>query len=155
MTGKTLLLMSNEESFDLFWMKVSKMAEDMEVNERVLPRKRKMPKRFEDGAAAAEFPSSPKDMYRQVYFGAVDLLVQAIADGFDQQGYRTYRCLQDLLFKAIEKQDYTEQLKEVMEVFSSDINPNNLKIQRDTFANSCCYRRHCGSLNTYAAAEQC
>ena len=101
MTRKTLLLMRNEESFDLFWMKVSKTAEDMEVNEPVVPRRRKMPKRIEDGAAAAEFPSSPKDMYRQVYFEAHDLLVHAIADRFDQPGYRMYHCLQDLLFKAI------------------------------------------------------
>ena len=35
------------------------MAEDMEVNEPVVPRRRKMPKRFEDRAAEAEFPSSP------------------------------------------------------------------------------------------------
>ena len=75
-------------------------------------------------------------MYQQVYFEALDLLVQAIADWFDQPGYRMYCCLQDLLFKAIQKQDYTEQLKEVVEVFSSDINPNNLKIQLDILANS-------------------
>ena len=75
-------------------------------------------------------------MYRQVYFEALDLLMQAISDRFYQQGYRMCRCLQDLLFKAIQKQDYTEQLKEVVEVFSLDINPNNLNIQLDIFARS-------------------
>ena len=94
--------MRNEENFDLFWMKVCKMAEDMDVNDPVLPRRREMPKHFEDGAAAAEFPSSPKDMYRKVYFEALDLFVQAIADRFDQPDYRMYHCLQDLLFKAMQ-----------------------------------------------------
>ena len=98
-TRKTLLLMKNEESFDLFWIKVSKMAEDVEVNEPVLPKRRKMPKCFEDGAAAVEFPSSPKHMYRQLYFEALDLLVQAILDRFDQPGYGMYRCYKTFSLK--------------------------------------------------------
>ena len=64
MTRMTLLSMSNEENFDLFWMKVGKMKEDVGVGEPVLPRRRKVPKRFEDGATPAKFPSSSKELFR-------------------------------------------------------------------------------------------
>ena len=56
------------------------MAAELEVSDPVLPRNRKVPKRFEEGSAPAEFHSTPKDLYRQVYYEALNLLVQAIGD---------------------------------------------------------------------------
>ena len=94
MTKKTLFSMRNEQNFDFFWVKVGKMTEDVDVGDTVLPRRRKMPKKFED-RAPPEFPSSAKDMYRQVYFEAHYLLVQAIEDRFNQQDYKTYCCLEE------------------------------------------------------------
>ena len=41
-TKITLVSIRNEESFNLFWMKVKSMASDKEVGEPLLPRKRKM-----------------------------------------------------------------------------------------------------------------
>ena len=55
------------------------MASDVDVNDPVLPRKRKVPKRFEQGNAPAVFHSTLKSHYRQVYYEALDL-VQAIED---------------------------------------------------------------------------
>ena len=56
------------------------MAADVDASDPVSPRKRKVPQRFEEGSAAREFHSTPKDLYRQVYYEALDLLVQAIND---------------------------------------------------------------------------
>ena len=53
------------------------MASDLDVNDPVLPRRRKVPRRFE-GDAPPEYPPTPKDMYRRVYYEALDLLVQTI-----------------------------------------------------------------------------
>ena len=72
----------SEVGFDLFWEKMNTMAGDVDVSKLVLPRRRKMPKQFEDGRASAEFSSSPKILYRQVYYEALDLLVQSIEDRF-------------------------------------------------------------------------
>ncbi len=78
-TRKTLMGIRNDENFDLFWKKVNRMISDVEVSESVLPRKRTVPRRYyEDGDAPPTYDMSPKDMYRRVYFEALDLLVQAI-----------------------------------------------------------------------------
>ena len=58
------------------------------VEEPLLPRKRKMPKRFEQGMGEASFHTTAKDLYRQAYFEAIDLAVSSIKDRFEQPGYK-------------------------------------------------------------------
>ena len=41
----------------------------------MLPRRRKMPKRFEVGSAPPEFPNEPEDYYCRIYFEGLDLIV--------------------------------------------------------------------------------
>lgn len=128
-TRKTLMGIRNDLNFDLFWEKVNKMISDEDVNEPVLPRKRKVPTRYEDGNALPTFDSSPKDMYRRVYFEAVDLLVQAIQDRFNQRGYLMYCCMETLLYKTIKKKDYNDELKMVLDTYKDDLNSYNLDTQ--------------------------
>jgi hypothetical protein len=124
----------NDDSFDLFWEKVNKIASDLDVDDPVLPRRRKVPRRFE-GDAPPEYPSTPKDMYRRVYFEALDLLVQTIQARFDQPGYKMYGCIETLL-KAIHKGDYSEELKQVLEVYSTDLSESSLQTHLGIFSSN-------------------
>ena len=56
-TRRTLMSI---RSFDLFWEKVNSMASDLDVSDPVLPRRRKVPRRYEEGHASPEYPSTPK-----------------------------------------------------------------------------------------------
>ena len=69
-----------------------------------MPRKRKVPRRFEDGTAQAEFFSDCKQYYRQQFCEALDLIVNSIKDRFDQPGYKAYKSSEDLLLKAVRKE---------------------------------------------------
>ena len=93
MTRRTLQSIRNGQQFDLFWEKVKRMAmaKESDVDDPVLPRRKKVPQHFETGSGAAEFPATAKDHFKRNYIDALDLLVQAITDRFDQPGYRTYR----------------------------------------------------------------
>ena len=128
-TKKTLLQIRSEECFNLFWEKVNKMAVDLDIGDPQLPRKRKRPRRLEEGAAPPEFDSTPKDLYRRVYYEAIDFLVQAIADRFEQEGYEIYSCVEKVLLKAIKKEDYSEELKQVSDVYGKDLDISNLQTQ--------------------------
>ena len=110
MTKRTLSGIRSEQNFDLFWEKVARMAADNDISDPVLPRKRKVPQRFEEGSAPPEFHSAAKDLYRQVYYEALDLIVQAIGDRFDQPGYKTYCCLETLILKAVKREAFSEEL---------------------------------------------
>ena len=59
---------------DLFWERVNSMASDLDISDPVFPW-RKVPRRYVEGHAPLEYPSTPKDMYRRVYFEALDLHV--------------------------------------------------------------------------------
>ena len=68
------------------------MAEELEESAPQLPRHSKIPKRYEDGNALAEFHSTLMERYRQIYYEGFDLLTETINNRFDQPGYRAYRC---------------------------------------------------------------
>jgi len=125
-TKEVLQSIRSEESFNLFWEKVNSLAAKDDVNDPVLPRKRKVPRRFDDGNAEPEHDDSPKDMYRRIYYESLDLLVQAIEDRFNQPGYRMYSNLETLLMKAVKKEDYSNELEVVLRVYKDDFNASNL-----------------------------
>ena len=129
MTKRTISSLRNNTEFDLFWKKVAKMKDEVDVDEPGLPRKRRMPARYETGSAPAEFHSTPESFFRQIYFEAIDLLVEAISDRFDQVGYRTYQHLESLVLKAANKEDYQYELDFVADFYGSDLDKSLLDLQ--------------------------
>jgi len=85
-----------------------------------------MPKRYEVGSAPSEFPVCPKDYYCRIYFEGLDLIIQSIAERFEQPGYLLYQHLQELLTTAIKKEYFTSELEFICIFYGSDLNPANL-----------------------------
>ena len=65
----TLQSIRNDESFDLFWSRVRNTADK-------LPRKHKVPRRFESGLSEGHFHDDVKDLYRLHYFETLDLTLK-------------------------------------------------------------------------------
>ena len=81
-----------------------------DVDEPILPHKRKQTCRYEKGND--EYDPSPTYTYRRIYYEAVDLLIQAINSRSDQPGIKMYCCLLSLVAKLINKQvNLTRSLK--------------------------------------------
>ena len=125
LTVKTLESLQTSGNFDLFWQKLEKTREELDVDKPEPARRRKVPKRFEQGSAPPEFPVSLKDEYRQVYFEALDLAVTSIRSRFDQKGFKTYSNVEQLLFKASEGQCLKDELDQVCTFFYGDFNKKN------------------------------
>jgi len=109
-------------------------AEQRSVETPLLPRRRKVPSRFETGQAPAEFHSTPKDYYRQKYFEAMDHIVQAITDRFDQEDFVVYLDTEQLLLQCVRGEDYQREVKLVSEFYRGDIHEANLQCQLRQFA---------------------
>ena len=106
----------------------------MDVNDPVLPRKRKTPTRFEQGSSVTyAFFESPKDFYRQKYYDAYDFVINAIQDRFDQKDFKVYKSIQDLLLKSIKKEDFDDEFNVVVEIYRDDVNDYLLKTQLSLF----------------------
>ncbi len=67
--------------------KVIGMSQQLDVEEPRLSRRRKIPRLHDDGHAEPDFPTTPEEHYRGIYYEALDLLIQGIEDRFNQSGY--------------------------------------------------------------------
>ena len=83
MTVATFNSIRSDGQFDLFWDLVILKANKLGVNEPQLPRRRKLPRRFDDGSSGGEFPSPPKAHFKQAYFEAIDLITNCVQERFD------------------------------------------------------------------------
>lgn len=131
MSVKTLQLMRTEENFKMFWSNVTSKSRDFDIGDPVLPRKRKVPRRYDMGTGEGDHPERVEDFYRVIYFEALDLITNSIQNRFDQPGYQTYSKLENLLIKAANKQDYTEELDFVTSFYTEDLSKEQLKVQLD------------------------
>jgi hypothetical protein len=113
---------------------VNQKAENVDVNEPSMPRKRKVPKRFQFGDAEHVFPYSFADHYRHTFFEALDLVIHCVKDRFDQPGIKVLRNVEDLIVKATSYsfEYYSEEFLFVTEFYSDDVNKDTLKVQLET-----------------------
>lgn len=131
----TLQSLRTEESYDLFWTKLSTMTDsaDIDVEEPQLPRRRKTPKRYDDGLTSGDFHDTPKAYYRQLYYEAIDSIVGSLKDRFNQPGYGVYCKSEELLIKASCKEDFKASLDFVCFFYKDDFNSDILCAQLVTF----------------------
>ena len=86
MTVKTLKSIHTDDHFTAFWGIVIKAQQELDVCDPELPRRRKTPKRHDDGGPP-DFPDDCQAHYRRSYYEALDLVVNAINDRFDQADF--------------------------------------------------------------------
>jgi hypothetical protein len=129
-----LLTLRDVDSFDLFWNKVTTSAESLEVEEPQLPRRRKLPRRYDEGTSESEFHTDSKAFYRQHYYETIDLIVNCIQARFEQLGYAVYRDLEQLLVKASLGEDISSELQEVCSFYKDDFQKELLQAQLETFS---------------------
>ena len=86
LTTQVLQSLRDEDQFKSFYEHVLQDQVRFEVDAPTLPRKRKVPQQFQIGTTGGDFHAAPEDRYRQVYYEALDFVVRAIGDRFDQPG---------------------------------------------------------------------
>ena len=134
MTIETLKSIRTNEAFDNFWDYVNLKAKSLDITEPQLPRQRKRPNRFDDGLSGGDFPDTPKCLFRQLYYEALDLIINCIEQRFDQPGYHLYRRLEALLLKSFKQEDYEEELLAVSGFYEDDFNLETLRTQLQVFS---------------------
>ena len=129
---KALLKDQSDTSFSLFWARIlqRKTTEIQTIEDPKLPRKRKAPVRHEVGEQDTHhFPETPKDHYRRIYFNAIDTVTQCIATRFEQEDFKIYVNIQELLLKSFASEPCDTELAEVVKMYSEDLDSFKLKGQ--------------------------
>lgn len=133
LTVTTLSKIRTDEAFQAFFDLIESFRNSAGVEQPSLPRKRKVPRQIDNGDGDDYFSETVEEHYRLQYFEAIDLAVACIKDRFDQPGYVVYRNLEELLFNGAAGSDFSEQLKEVSEVYH-ELDASQLKIQLSNLA---------------------
>ena len=84
---------------------------------------------MEESGSAAFYPLTPEDHYRVVYVAAIDTIVGCIHECFEQEGYREYRKLEDILRNG----DQGIDSDEVFHLYQDDLDRNLFNSQFSTF----------------------
>lgn len=124
----------SDNEYKLFWSLVKQEASSLDVSEPQLPRKRRAPRRFEVGSGEHYFPDTVEEYYRRFYFEVLDSTINSIERRFDQPGYRTYKCVENLVLNAAQGHSFDNDFDEVISFYGSDLNPSTLRIQLETLS---------------------
>ena len=100
MTIATLEAEQNDDRFEVFFNEVTETANNIDVEDPILPRRRKIPAKLDDCLEAIPVYSSVSDMYKTYYYEALDIIISNIKQRFQHQGYKMVTFLENLLLKS-------------------------------------------------------
>ena len=128
----------SEDEFERFYDATVKLAEQLSINQPVLPRRRRCPARFQEGASPHEYPS-PRDFYRHMFFEACDLLITEL----ESHHIPSVLSLEKAIVKAANGDDFESEVAHLREsCYKHDIEWSDLMrhlpmlqdITRDTYS---------------------
>lgn len=90
------------------------MSTVLDIDEPVLPRQQKKPKRFIDDGENAYVFDDPESYYRKLNFGIVDAAITSLESRFNTDGFKKVTALKlSILCAATSCQQLTMQVKEL------------------------------------------
>ena len=127
LTKDVLQKMRNDTSFRSFYdVVLLKSKSCPSTSGPMLPRRTRAPRRIEIGTGEPTYPVTAQDFYRRIYFEAIDLMMNAIDQRFDQPSFDTYAKMESLLIKTLNSQDKSEELKFMEKPYNDDVNLGSL-----------------------------
>ena len=100
-----------------------------DIDATTLSHKRHAPRQLQIGLTDGSFHSTPEHNYRQIYYEALDLVIEAINSRFNQPGYNIYCNVEDIVLIACRECLYGTVLKNVYDFYKDDISKMQLQAQ--------------------------
>ena len=89
------------------------------------------------GNAAPEYANDVTSYYRRIYFETLDCISNAMEDRFDQEDFRTYVKLENLLSKVVKGDIFIQEYNDVMAIYGSKFDENRFQVLLETFQDCC------------------
>ena len=128
------------ESFELFFQYVKKRAEKLPVDETKLKHKRKKPNysiiQFisgQESSSASYHSETVDDEFRQIFFEALDHIISAIQDRFDQPSFQTYSRLEELLLYASRGETHSDGIDQLNDLYGDEVDVSALQFELALF----------------------
>ena len=122
LTKDALKKIRNDDCFATFYQTVLRKKQlHVSITEPEVPRNKRAPGRFEVGTGTPFFPVTPEQVYRRIYFEALDLIVSSIEERFDQSSFKAYFNMESLLIGVLSSQDVSSQMDYMKKNYADDI----------------------------------
>ena len=122
LTKDALKKIRNDDCFATFYQTVLRKKQlHVSITELQVPRNKRAPGRFEVGTGTPLFPVTPEQVYRKIYFEALDLIVSSIEERFDQPSFKAYSDMESLLIGVLSSQDVSSQINYMKENYADDV----------------------------------
>ena len=154
--------MRNNECFKSFYNTIAtKSKKHPSISEPALPRQKRAPSGFEIGTGPPWYPTTPQEHYRRIYFEAIDLMVNAIDNRFNQASFDVYAKMESLLVKCLNCQDYSTELHFLETNYGEDVDVTTLNVQLEIFnvlmkdGEFTCFDHILAKIKQLSEAEKC
>jgi len=74
-------------------------------------------------------PTSLEELYREIYFEALDLIINAISERFNQRSYKIFCAFENLLLNAITPSNANEVEDNVLNIYKDEIDFSALEVE--------------------------
>ena len=143
---QVLMSIRTESAFDQFWDVIALEQQRLDVDDPVMPRKRKVPAWLEEGSRDTYHnPTNVEELYQPLYFESLDLAVAGIKERFNQTEFLQYRNIQQLLINALNDKDFEHEIDAVCNFYGDDFVKDALRSQLLNL-------RHCSTENISTAS---
>ena len=129
LTIDVLKSIRKEDKFKSFYDRVLLHQSEFDIDATTLFRKRRAPQWLHIGLIDGNFHSTPEDIYRQIYYEALDLIIEAINSRFNQPVYKVYCNVENLVLNARRGCPYDTKLSNVCDFYKDDISKMQLQAQ--------------------------
>ena len=130
MTIKTMQKDRSEESFTLFFKSLKKIQEELDIEEALLPRRRKRPAKITNYGTymTQHHPETVEELYRPIYFEALDMGIRTVSERFDQEDFKIQMSMEQMLIRAAEGDlnQSKSELINILPIFPKDFTEEGL-----------------------------
>ena len=101
------------------------------IDEPSLPRKRRQSECVDHyfQPSTYHFPERNEQIFRRIYFEALDYAIQTIKARFDETDWVVYKNIQDVFLNSLKGEPFEDFLDVVMDTFCDDLNREELEAQ--------------------------
>lgn len=116
-----------ENSYDTFWEDIQLQVRGLDIEDPILPRRRKIPKRLDDKPETHHTFNDPKSYFRQIYYEVVDMAISRLDDRKHKQ---LSEHLENMELFATGK---TVSGDRILEFYQNDFDASRLVLHRNMF----------------------
>ena len=122
----------SDAKFDEFWA-AEHVSSELDLEPPQFPRKRKVPKRFDEGSSV-DYPDSPEAVHRPIYFQLIDLIESELKERFSSNNHEALIAVENLLMDSnVKPEPSSEYISKVTSFYGDDFDLTKLEIELSIF----------------------